>query len=423
MKTTVLTIVLVLTATSARAQLALTAEQCVKDAIENNVRMKNAENDIEAARQTKKSAFTKYFPSVSAIGGGFMADNELLQMDISPGMGMGMLKNGIIGGVQAQMPIFTGGRILNSDRLAEVGVMTNRLQHKLAENEVVLTAKTYFWQVAMLKEKLKTVEAVERQTAEFAKDAKAAVDAGVTDRNDLLQVNLRQNETRSNRITLENALATARRLLAQYTGHNGDSIDVASDINGGMPESPLTLYTDPSSALPLTSEYALLEQNVKAGKLQYKLTLGENLPQVAVGGGYYYNNLMDKSLRAWVGFATVSIPITAWWGGSHDMKKKKLAVKNAENTLEDNSQLLVIGMENKWNDMNDAYRQIQIARESVEQAEENLRLHTDYYTAGTATMSDLLEAQTLYQNSRYAYVEAYARYQIKKTEYLLATGR
>ncbi len=36
-------------------------------------------------------------------------------------------------------------------------------------------------------------------------------------------------------------------------------------------------------------------------------------------------------------------------------------------------------------------------------------------------MSDLLEAQTLYQNSRYSYIEAYAEYQIKKREYLNAT--
>ena len=144
---------------------------------------------------------------------------------------------------------------------------------------------------------------------------------------------------------------------------------------------------------------------------------------VAVGGGYMWDNLMDKSHPLWIGFATVSIPLSVWWGGSHEMKKKKLAVKNAENTMEDNVQLLVINMENKWNDMNDAYRQIGIALESIAQAEENLRLHDDYYRAGTATMSDLLEAQTLYQDSHSAYVEAYAKYQIKKREYLQAVGQ
>ena len=423
MRTIILSAALLLAAASAQAQRLMTAEQAVSDALQNNVRMKNADNDLEAARQAKKQAFTKYFPTVSATGIGYMADKGLLEMSLGPGMEMSMLKNGLMGGVSAQLPVFTGGRILNANRLADVGVETSRLQRRMSEKEVVLTAETYFWQAVMLKEKLKTVEAVERQLAKFANDAEAAVTAGVSDRNDLLQVNLKKNETRSNRITLENALTTAKRLLAQYTGHAGDSIDVSADMSGGLPPSPLQLYADPSAALPHTTEYALMEQNVKANRLKYKMTVGQNLPTVAVGGGYMYDDLMDKSHQFWVGFATVSIPLSGWWGGSHEMKKQRLAVRNAENTLKDNGQLLVIDMENKWNDMNDAYRKISIAMESIAQAEENLRLHNDYYRAGTATMSDLLEAQTLYQNSRSAYVEAYAEYQIKKREYLQATGQ
>ena len=423
MRTIILSAALLLAAASAQAQRLMTAEQAVSDALQNNVRMKNADNDLEAARQAKKQAFTKYFPTVSATGIGYMADKGLLEMSLGPGMEMSMLKNGVMGGVSAQLPVFTGGRILNANRLADVGVETSRLQRRMSEKEVVLTAETYFWQAVMLKEKLKTVEAVERQLAKFANDAEAAVTAGVSDRNDLLQVNLKKNETRSNRITLENALTTAKRLLAQYTGHTGDSIDVSADMSGGLPPSPLQLYADPSAALPHTTEYAMMEQNVKANRLKYKMTVGQNLPTVAVGGGYMYDDLMDKSHQFWVGFATVSIPLSGWWGGSHEMKKQRLAVRNAENTLKDNGQLLVIDMENKWNDMNDAYRKISIAMESIAQAEENLRLHNDYYRAGTATMSDLLEAQTLYQNSRSAYVEAYAEYQIKKREYLQATGQ
>ena len=423
MRTIILSAALLLAASSAQAQRLMTAEQAVSDALQNNVRMKNSDNDLEAARQAKKQAFTKYFPTVSAMGIGYMADKGLLEMSLAPGMEMSMMKNGIMGGVSAQLPLFTGGRILNANRLADVGVETSRQQRRVSQNEVVLTAETYFWQAVMLKEKLKTVEAVERQLDKFAKDADAAVAAGVSDRNDLLQVNLRKNETRSNRITLENALTTAKRLLAQYTGHDGDSIDVSADMSGSLPPSPLQLYAEPQTALTQTAEYALLEQNVKANRLKYKMTVGQNLPTVAIGGGYMYDDLMDKSHQFWIGFATVSIPLSGWWGGSHEMKKQRLAVRNAENTLQDNSQLLVIDMENKWNDMNDAYRKISIAMESIAQAEENLRLHDDYYRAGTATMSDLLEAQTLYQNSRSAYVEAYAEYQIKKREYLQATGQ
>jgi len=66
---------------------------------------------------------------------------------------------------------------------------------------------------------------------------------------------------------------------------------------------------------------------------------------------------------------------------------------------------------------------VEIAQVSISQSAENLRLNTDYYAAGTCSMSDLLEAQTLYRQSRDRYVEAYAKYQIKKREYLQATGR
>jgi outer membrane protein TolC len=38
-------------------------------------------------------------------------------------------------------------------------------------------------------------------------------------------------------------------------------------------------------------------------------------------------------------------------------------------------------------------------------------------------MSDLLEAQTLYRQSRDQYVDAYSQYEVKKREYLQATGR
>lgn len=163
--------------------------------------------------------------------------------------------------------------------------------------------------------------------------------------------------------------------------------------------------------------------NVRAAKLQQQLAVGKCLPTVALGGGYVYDNLMDKDQSFWIGFATVSVPLTKWWGGSHDIKKQKLQVANARYELQDKSELLMINMQNTWNQLNDAWQQVGIAQLSITQAAENLRLNTDYYTAGTCTMSDLLEAQTLYRQSCDQYIEAYADYELKKCEYLQVTGR
>lgn len=136
-----------------------------------------------------------------------------------------------------------------------------------------------------------------------------------------------------------------------------------------------------------------------------------------------YDNLIDKSHPFAIGFVSLSVPVSGWWGGTHVVKKQKLQVKNAENMFADNSELLVIAMQKAWADLQDAYKQILIARNSIEQSAANLRLSEDRYHAGTTTMSDLFDAQTLYQQSRDKFVETYAQYQVRIVEYLQATGR
>lgn len=405
------------------AQQTYTLDECIELALANNLSLKTAANSLQMAEEDKKSAFTNFFPNISATGGGLIANKGLFEMEIQPGALMSMADDGIIGSVTASLPVFAGGQIVNSNKLADVGLESQRLQYGLSENEVRLKTENYFWQVVMLKEKLWTLHTVEEYLQQLVSDVQAAVDAGVVNRNDLLMAQLRMNEQRSNRLNLENALLLSRSLLAQHMGLGIDSVEVATDMAEVLPSDPSELFSLPEDALPQTREYLLLQQNLKASKLQKKLAVGKNLPTLAIGGGFVYENLMDRDHSFWMGFATLSIPLTDWWSGTHNIRKQKLAVRNAENQLSDQSELLMIKMQQTWNDLRNAYLQVGIALNSIEQSSENLRLQTDYYHAGICTMGDLLEAQTLYQQSRDQYVEAFARYEVKKREYLQATGR
>ena len=405
-------------------------EECVTEAVRNNLTLRNADNEIAISAEQRKEALTKYFPTVSAMGSGFIANKGMLEMELAPGMGMSLAKNGLVAGVTAMQPVFAGGQIVNGNKLAKVGEDAARLQRGLSENEVRLNTEQYYWQLVQLKEKLHTLDLIDRQLERMRQDAQNAVDAGIRNRNDLLQVQLRQNEVKTSRIQVENAVSTVKDLLAQTMGHTGENVEVKNLLISGyssatfpLPESPQQLYRTAEVSLLQTREYQLLDKHIEATKLQYKLAVGKNLPTVAVGGGYLYNNVMDKSQNRLVGMLSVSVPISSWWGGSHDMRRQRLEVENAENEKRDKSQLLVVKMRKAWNDLGDAYRQVSIAKESITQSEENQRLNTDYYEAGTATMSDLLDAQSLYQQSRDKYVEAITTYEVKKREYLQATGR
>lgn len=183
-----------------------TLDECINSALKYNVKVRNAENDLEMAKHDKKEAFTKYFPNISAVGSGFIANEPLVQMQMSPEAKMEMLKDGMLGGISATMPLFTGGQIVNGNKLAELGVNMKALQKKQTDDEVRLEVERYFWQIVMLKEKLKTISLVEKQLERLETDVQASVDAGIVTRNDLLQVQLKKNDVLSGKIQLENSL-------------------------------------------------------------------------------------------------------------------------------------------------------------------------------------------------------------------------
>ena len=429
--------------------LPLTAQtyslQQLKDsALHNNFAIRKARFDISAAQQQRREAFTKYFPNVSATGLWFNANKGMAQTTINPSellpqslaqamaqqmppqvladlgnpINVSMMKNGTIGGVTAVQPVFAGGQIVNGNRLAKVGENVSRLQLQLSENEVEKTTEQYFWQLVSLQEKMKTVEAVEALLADIAKDVDVALKAGVAMRNDLLQVQLRQNDIASQKLTLRNATSVVKLLLAQYCCLSDTVFTLVAPADEGADQLQGVAFNVQS-----TPEYQLLSQQVRATGLQHKMEVGKNLPSVGVGAGYNYHNLLDNNHTFGMIFATVSVPISDWWGGSHAIKRKKIEHEKAQAQLADNSELLRIRMQKAYNDVEEARQQLDIAQRSIEQADENLRLNRNFYQAGTSKMSDLLEAQLLYQQARDRQTDAVANYHNKLLEYRQAIGQ
>ena len=433
-----------LTAAGERAGLSL--QQLKDSALKNNVALRNAQLSMEAAQEQRREAFTKYFPNVSATGLWFNANRGMAKMDIDPSgiitpelgaalaqsfppealaalanpMSMSMMKNGTIAGVTAVQPVFAGGQIVNGNKLARVGEEVSRLQMQLSENEVEKTTEQYYWQLVSMKEKMNTIAAVEALLADIHKDVDVAVRAGVAMRNDLLQVQLRQNDTESQRLKLQNGIELVKMLLGQYCG-------ITQPFDVALPDNSLQAPALPDnlsdgSTVSMLPEYQLLQKQVEATGLQKRMALGQNLPSVAVGAGYNYHNLMENDRTFGMVFATVSVPISDWWGGSHAVKRKKLEHQKALDQLADNAELLKIRIRKAWNDVGEARQQLTIAQRSIEQATENLRLNRDFYKAGTSKMTDLLQAQLLYQQALDSHTDAMADYQLKLLEYRQATG-
>lgn len=432
MKTTATTIIALLLggamALSAQqtyqAPVILSLDQCKEMAVENNASVKIARGNVDAAKQVKDEAYTKYFPTVDASAMAFGTSRYVVNLDLFNIANLKMIKKGVGANVVAVQPVYAGGRIVNGNKLASVGVEASKLEQENTVDKVRLTAEQYYWQLYTLKSKKHTLETVIAMVDTLQRQVKVAVDAGVVLRNDLLKVDLKRNDFEALMVDLDNGIILSQKLLAQYVGLDGQAIDIEDPVlPDAVPELPVDIFVEPSQALYGTANYKLLGKQVEAADLEAKMAKGSNLPTVGVGAGYFYDDAINDKNHFGAVFVSVNIPISGWWSGSHATKQKEIKANNARLQLDDLSQMLKLNMSNAWDDLTAAHRKMVISHESITQSEENLRLNRNYYNAGVTTITDLLDAQTLYRQAFDGYAEAYGNFCAKRAAYLNAIGQ
>ena len=70
-----------------------------------------------------------------------------------------------------------------------------------------------------------------------------------------------------------------------------------------------------------------------------------------------YLNVLDKDRPSGRVFATVAIPFSDWWCGSHAIRKQKLQVMAAEYSRQNANELLLLQMRKLWNELEESYKQ------------------------------------------------------------------
>lgn len=428
------------------AQRVLSLEDSKKLALQNNAKSKNSKLEIEASRQIRKSAFTNYFPSISAGGLMWSAQKSLIEMGMQggdlpvydgdpanlgsatqfayfPSSTIGLLKKGTVGYVNAIQPIFTGGRIICGNKLASLGVEVSEFKEKLTKDEIILKTDEQYWQIVSLAEKQKTVQKYEELLNRLLLQVNDAYNSGIVMKNDVLKVKLKLSEILLNKSKLDNGRKLATMAFCQQIGIPYDStLVLKEELN--IPDLPQSYFVDKNEALKNRVEYSLLEKSVEAEKLQTNMKLGEYLPSAVIGvSGMYMKFDESKERTLGMVFGTVSVPISGWWGGSHELQERSIKEEIAENNFKNNSELLILQIEKAWQDLSDAYKQYLLSEESKAQAEENYKVNDDSYKNGLINVSDLLEAQALLQQTHDQLTDAKTNYVVKKTTYLQVTGR
>ncbi len=395
----------------------LSLDSCLALARRNNADIRASQLAVQKAQAVKDQVFTKYFPSVQFHGLGYIAAEPMVSFGVDDiksndmrelleaiyeafstesdvNNHLELMKHGAGGALVAAQPIYAGGRIINGNRLASLGVEAANLQAEMQVRDILEQVESSYYLVVGLKEKAATVDAALALIDSLSRTVNAALANGLATRADALQVELKRNEIQAQQQQLNSGLRLSRRLLCIQLG-----IDYSDGIDFGDEE--LRIQNDDlTDASRITEsrrpERQLLDINLRVQELQKKLTLGEALPQLAlVGIGYYGNTIRNYASGNAVALLSLSVPLTGWWETSYKIREHNLRIEEARTMQEDYGKKLSLEEEKAYSDMIDAAMLIRSDSAALDLARENYRLAGLNYSAGAITLNDVLQAQTL----------------------------
>ncbi len=451
------------------AQVQLTRQQCREMALENSKQMAIAGKDKEKAIYTTKSVRADFFPKISVSGFGFynqekysyklkggylptfvpdeqgqLQPNVLLNPETGqpvmgadgrpvfkeyaflPDIGIKVGLRGVyMAGVQLLQPVYMGGKIRTAHLMAKTGEWMADENLRLNRSEVLLETDKAYWQLMRVQEQIRAAKAYRKVVGELVQNIGDAEEVGMTSSNEVLKVKVRYNEAELMLQKAENGLVLSRMNLCRLIG-----LDLYTEIviQDTLPETITPGILGEGEDITERPDYHLLKKEVELKQQQIQLTRSEFLPQIGVSVGYGYGGGLElngksdanASLNA---MASVQIPVFYWGEGRNKVRVAQTEQEMTQLNLEKSAQLMELEVASTRFNIKDAQKRIEMCRDALAQAKENLRISQAEYEIGTESLSNLLEAQAQWQDAWSQWVDAKAILQLSETEYLKAIGR
>lgn len=411
-----------LTATAQTEQiLQLSNEDCREMAKKSDRTLIIAKNNIAMSKIDKQVAYSNYLPNLSGNAGVMYPTKD---SDLGEGMELS-LKGAHMAGLSIGMPIYAGGKIHAGYNSRKIGVESNIINKEKQTAEIVYDVDQAYWMYVSVIEKIKLLKSYQKQLSELLNQVRISVSAEMGTKNDMLLIESRKSQIDYQLQKANNGKDIASMALCQKIGVAAQTQIIPTDttVKVNMPDGEFL-----DGSFSNRPELKLLQKQVELKKEGIKLALADYLPTLSVSGGYTYYGGIKFAGEKFSGnstsvMAVLSVPIYHFGENYKNVKKARLDAENSRLQMEHNKELMNIEVQQQQKNMIDAYAMVKTAELAMDQSEEALRITRLNYDERMKTLTDLLEAQSSWQEAYSNIIEARTNYKIQQTAYLKAVGR
>lgn len=414
----------------------LSLQQAVRTALDANPALAAARSQIEIAEQRAVLGRSGLLPRLNVSEGFRRSNNPTLVFSdklnqenfTAADFAVNRLNhpnsiNDFATNFTATWPLYDGGRSWHGWQQAKLGQEASAYGFERTRQHVIARTTAAYAGVLLAIENLAVVQGALRTAAANSAVTSNRYSSGLAVKSDLLQARARQSDLDQQKIAAESRIDVARSTLNAAMGvpdpvrfELADGLETSAALEGTL-ESWLAVSRDRRPDLKeLAAQEAMAKEDIEKAKAAF-------LPSLDLVGNYQiHTDDFEGSGDSYTVGAVLSLNLFSGLETSAKVAEARAALRQAQALLRQMQSQAALEVRQAHAQSVSAFQRIGVARQTVLQAEESLRIVANRYANGLLTIVDLLTAEATLQQARTTYAHALHDYWVGKTHLRLAAG-
>lgn len=398
----------------ADAQQVISLEDIFEIAEQSSAQLRPSITAIDEAQKELSVARSNRLPdinaslSVSYIGDGFTTKRDFSDYQPAPipHLGTGL-------GVNVTQPLYTGGAISNSIKLAELKTTAARYAADFQQDNIRFQLTGFYLDLYKYSNLSKVVDSNLEAARKVLAEMHARYEQGTALRNDITRYELLTSNLELQQTRIANTIDILNANLVTIAGLPAGTIIV--------PDSTIL-----KRSLPLTGEQwwqqeaennsprlSLARSGVDLSRRAEKLVRSERLPKIGLQAGWTIDGPIlvevppiDRNLSYWYVGLGVSYNLSSLFKTNKSQAKSRVATRKAQEELDAALEDVSLAVRADHLRYLEAYEELQTREKSVELADRNYATTSTRYSADMALITDMLDAANAKLNADQELVNA-----------------
>lgn len=410
------------------AQTNWNLNRCISFAIEHNIGLKKMEIQEQMASEDLNQAKRNLLPGLSASSRAGINFGRSVDPNTNDIVNNEFFNNSYE--IGASLTLFNGFRMINQIEYQKFRKKASELNRLNATDDLAFGVMNSYFDVLYQQGMLKIAEEQVETSRLNLRKIEKQVELGMKSRTDLLEMRANFETEELRRIQVENSLKSAKLQLKQRMNLATEGEMALETEENPLPATKKQNQQNLFSAYTQWSPYyQSYEAQLKASRKWLAISRSQLLPSLTayggMGTGFYettkddagktigFSTQLDNNRNQYLG-ASVNIPVFSRWAARSDVKKAKLQLEQAQNTLEEEKQKLYFEMANNLNDLDALEKEYNQYLKQQDADQQAFQASEKKFEQGLVNVVDFYIAKNRLANSGSQVLKARLQWEIKK---------